>query len=266
MQLRLVITLGLQSVREKMNSSYDCELWDKGSETIVLNYVEEDYVDNITEIARCLKALKELESFVKPLSMEIEFMCSHRKHGYFDYKLRLSQPIGHLEITPLPTEVYIDRNDLAKIKAVSDITNEAVNDLVKELLQQKCSNPDFEPSWSVINIKAVRAKITEKSKSINKDGFAVESPTGKLKFPLIRHGNSLWVYAPKNIYRSYPPISIRFVSEGGAHTMSIYVAWSMWYDSKSSGYKELYEAVQRIVAQGWKLTINKLSKKPEYAA
>ena len=83
-------------------SMYDCELWDKGSETIVLDYVEDDDSNSITEIAKCLEALKKLESFVKPLSVELEFMCSHKKHRYFDYKLKLSQPIGHLEVSYLP--------------------------------------------------------------------------------------------------------------------------------------------------------------------
>ena len=249
-----------------MSRTYDCELWDKGSETIVLDYLEKNNSNSITEIARCFEALKKLESFVKPLSVELEFMCSHKKHRYFDYKLKLSQPIGHLEVSYLPPEVYINRNSLAKVKTVSNITTKAIFDLTEELLQQQCFNPDFEPSWSVMNIPAVRVKIPNELKLVDKNVFLVKSPTGKLKYPLIRHNDGLWVYAPKDIYRSYPPISIRFVSEDGAHTMSIYVAWSMWYDANSIGYKELYKAVQEIVAQGWDLTVNKLSKEPQHEA
>lgn len=245
---------------------YDCELWDKGTEKAVLYYVEEDHLNSITEINRCFKALKELESFVKPLSMELEFMCSHKKYAYFDYKLRLSQPVAHLEVIPLPSEVYIDRNNLAKVKTVPKITIEAISSLVEELLQQQCPNIDFEPSWSVMNIEAVRAKVTDESKLVDKDTFWVESRTGKLRFPLVRHDDGLWVYAPKNVYRSYPPISIRFTSEGGAHKMNIYVAWSMWYDINSSGYKELYKAINRIIAQGWELSEKTPLEEPKYAA
>ena len=245
---------------------YDCELWDKGTEKAVLYYVEEEHLNSITEISRCFEALKELGSFVKPLSVELEFMCSHREHAYFDYKLKLSQPVGHLEVTPLPPEVYIDRNDLAKVKTVPAITIEAISNLAEELLQQQCSNPDFEPSWSVMNIEAVRAKVTDESKLFARDTFLVESRTGRLEFPLVRHDDGLWVYGPKNVYRSYPPIGIRFTSEGGAHKMNIYVAWSMWYDANSFGYKKLYEAINRIISKGWELSDKTPLEKPKYAA
>ena len=107
-------------------SMSNCELWDKGSETIVLDYLEKDNSNSITEIARCLEALKKLESFVRLLSIELEFMCSHKKYRYFDYKLKLSQPIGHLEVSYLPPEVYINRNSLAKVKTVPNITTKAI--------------------------------------------------------------------------------------------------------------------------------------------
>ena len=48
---------------------YDYELLQAGEKQIYLDFCEEEYINNITEIIRCLKAFKELTKIVQPLAV-----------------------------------------------------------------------------------------------------------------------------------------------------------------------------------------------------
>lgn len=249
----------------KKNDMYDCEFWDDGKQ-ISLNYEEQDDIGTVNEILRCLKALKELDSFIKPLGIEFWFRCSHKHYRYFNYSMELPQKVGYIDVSTPLLEVNFNHSVLSKAKVVSDVYPEVVIDFVEEFLQQRCPDPDFEPSWSSMNIWTTRVKIPNQFKLIDKDSIRLYLRWDVVKYPTLIHDSNLWVYGSKEKFPCNPPIKITINTEGGAHTITLYICWSIWYDRELPGYKELYEAIQRIIAQGWQLSEYTPMEEPKYAA
>ena len=250
----------------------DCQLWEF-EEEIVLEYFEEDDTSNsnIEEINRCLEALKEYEFIVQPLSVEFGVKYRHRQRLAFnlDYRNRPKIPYWHWEISSIPPKIIAEGlyPDSAKVIPVENITTEDLREWVKEPLKQKSPNLEYDVHWSEINIWATRARIIDEIRFIDRDDYSVETKIGEIKYPLRRHDDGLWVYGPQKPYSSYPPMTIRLYTDGdGAIKMKILIPWTVWYDEYSPEYYYLYQAVQRIIAQGWELSEYTPLEEPKYAA
>ena len=272
----------------------DCEIW-KGEKQITLQYneqvdlssvefhpgeSEEQIVSKLNQVAdlddtrratRCLKALKELEPIIQPLS--VEFVVKYRNKKTLalkrDYRDFPEFPYWHWEISSIPPEIVTEGfyPDGAKVIPVENITVEDLSKWIVEPLQQKSPDPEYEVRWTEMNICATRARVIDEIRFAGRDYYLVKTKIGEYKYPLIKHDGGLWVYGPKEPYRSYPPMTIMIYTEGAtAHEINFSIPWTVWYLEDTPEYYYFYQAVQRIIAQGWQLSEYTPMKEPKYAA
>ena len=245
----------------------DCYLWE-GDKQIGLYYLEEEDLSAVEEVNRCLKALGELEPIVQPLSVEFVAVYRHQKKLNFSYKFMPEVPYWHWEISSIPSEIVTDGfyTGIAKIIPVKNITTKNLREWIKKPLQQKSPDSEYDVWWSEINIRATRARIIDEIPFIRRDYYLVKTRYGEYRFPLVRHEGGLWVCGPHERYRGYPPMTIRILADGGRHDLDFSIPWTVWYDESSPEYYYFYQAVQRIIAQGWQLSEQTPMKEPKYAA
>ena len=247
----------------------DCYLWEQ-DEQITLEYVEEEDLNSIEEVSHCLKALKELEPIIQPLSVEFGVKYRHRKTFALKraYKDRPEIPYWHWEISSIPPEIFTEGFHFggAKVIPVENITTEDLSKWIVEPLQQKSPDPEYDVRWTEINICAVRARVIDEIRFVGRDYYLVKTPIGEYKYPLIEHDGGLWVYSPQKPYRTYPTMTIGILTDIGAHRIKFFIPWTVWYDEYSPEYYYFYQAVQRIIAQGWQLSEKTPMKEPKYAA
>lgn len=243
----------------------DCQLWE-GEKQIVLEYYEDDGVSNTEEINRCLKVLEEFESIVQPLLVEFVVKCRHRTRLAFSYDIMPEIPYWHWKISSIPPEIIAEGfyPDSAKVIWADNITTRDLKKWVKEPLQQKSPNPEYEVRWSEINVRATRARVINELRFIGRDYYLVETAIGEFKYPLRKHDGGLWVYGPQKPYRAYPPMTIRIYTDGGTHDLKFSIPWTVWYDENSPEYFYFYQAIQRVIAQGWELSEYTPMKEPKY--
>ena len=272
----------------------DCYLWE-GDEQITLEYIEQADFDsveihpgdsdeqviskikqigdlsNIERANRCLKALKELELVIQPLSVEFVVMYRHRKTFALkrDYRDFPEFPYWHWEISSIPSEIVTEGFYFggAKVIPVENITTEDLSQWIVEPLQQKSPDPEYDVRWTEMNICAVRARVIDEIRFVGRDYYLVKTPIGEYKYPLIKHDDGLWVYSPQKPYGTYPTMTIGILTYGAtAHKIKFSIPWTVWYDEYSPEYYYFYQAVQRIIAQGWQLSEKTPMKEPKYAA
>lgn len=247
----------------------DCHML-KGGKQISLNYVEEKDLSAVEEVHRCLKALKELEPIVQPLSVEFVVKYRHKKTLALkrDLKDFPKFPYWHWEISSVPPEIITQGLYFggAKVIPVKDITTEDLSKWIEKPLQQKSSDPECNVWWSEINIYAVRARIINEIGFADRDYYLLKTAIDEYKYPIIRDNNGLWVYGPQEPYRSYPPMTITILTTVGRHDINFDIAWTAWYNEYSPEYYYFYQAIQRIIAQGWQLSEYTPMKEPKYAA
>lgn len=245
----------------------DCQLWEYEKE-VALEYLEEDDLNPIEEAGRCLGALKEFESIIQPLSVELAVECRHLKRLAYSFEIKPEVPFWHWEISsvPLGVSTFGLYTGIAKVIEVADISIDDLYEWIKEPLQQKSPDPEYDIAWSEINIWATRARVINEIPFVARDYYLVETRIGEIKYPLIEHDGGLWVYGPQKPYDSYPPMSIKVNSHAGAHDIKFLIPWTVWYDEYSPEYFYFYQAIQRIIAQGWELNEETPLKEPKYAA
>ena len=248
----------------------DCFLWEF-EEQIVLNYYEEDDPSTLDEANRCLKALKELEPIIQALSVEFRVECRHLKRLAYSFEIKPEIEFWHWELSPVPPNIstFGFYTGIAKIIPVENITTEDLSQWIIEPLQQKSPDPEYDVRWSEINICATRAKVIneitiDEIHCVGRDYYLVKTEIGEIKYPLIEHDGGLWVYGPQKVYDGYPPMSIRIYTDGGTHKIKFLIPWTVWYDENSPEYYYFYQAVQRIIAQGWELSEQTPMKEPKY--
>lgn len=153
----------------------DSELWYKGEKQISLHYVEEDFSDNITEISRCLKALRELEHIVKPLSFEFGVKCQNLKNLSYSFEIKPEVSYWHWEISPVPEGILTlgMYTGIAKVIPVNDISIDSLQHWIEEPLQQQCPDPNYKLRWSEMNIYASKAKVFDEYKFTKRKTFTM---------------------------------------------------------------------------------------------
>ena len=237
---------------------YDCELLQKGEKQIYLDFCEEKDVDNITEITRCLNALKELMPIVHPLAVEFRVMCQDRVSLINEIVVEPEIAFLRMVESSIPPGIYIGGlyPGIEHITQVPKITTEALLDWMVKALDQESPDPEkYNIHWGEINIWAVRAKIVDETPFQKRSYFRLHTSIKDFEHPLDRRKDGLWVYGPeKRGFTSRPPLAIQIWSECGAHTIKICIYWTEWYDANSAGYNALKEAISRIIAQGWELS------------
>ena len=250
----------------------DCYLWE-GDKQIGLYYLEEEDLSAVEEVNRCLKALGELESIVQPLSVEFVAVYRHQKRLNFSYKFMPEVPYWHWEISSIPPEIVTEGfyPDGAKIIPVKNITTKDLSKWITEPLKQKSPDSEYDVWWSEINLRASRARIInptviDEIRRMKRDYYLVDTPIGELRYPLVKQDNSLWVCGPHERYTGYPPMTIKILTDGGRHDLDFSISWTVWYDESSPEYFCFYQAIQRIIAQGWQLSEYTPMKEPKYAA
>ena len=247
----------------------DCELWE-GEEQISLYYVGEENLNTMQEANCCLNAFKELELIIQPLSVEVGIGYRHRQALSFKYDLRDRPeiPYWHWEISSIPPQIITEGfyPDGAKVIPVENITTENLSKWIIEPLQQKSPDPEYEVAWSQMNICAVKARVIDEIRFIGRDYYLVKTPIDEYKYPLIKHDDGLWVYSPQKPYGTYPTMTIRILNSIGIQQIKFSIPWTVWYDEYSPEYYYFYQAVQRIIAQGWQLSEYTPMKEPKYAA
>ena len=252
----------------------DCQLWE-GDKQISLYYLREEDPTPAEEVRRCLKALKELEPVVQPLSVEFGVKYRHKKTLALkrDYRDRPKFPYWHWEISSVPPDIVTEGFHFggAKVIPVKDITTKDLSKWIVEPLQQKSPDPKYDVWWSEINICATKARIInptviDEIRCVKRDYYLVKTAIGELRYPLVRQDNSLWVCGPHERYRGYPPMTITILTLSGRHDINFFIPWTVWYDEYSPEYFCFYQAIQRIIAQGWQLSEKTPLEKPKYAA
>lgn len=250
----------------------DCGMWESEAQ-FTLYYLEEEDLNSIKEIYRCLVALKELEPFVQPLSIEFLVKCRHQKTLAYSYEIMPPFPYWHWEISSVPPEIVTEGfyPDGAKVIPVKNINSENLKKWVQKPLQQESPDPKYDVWWSEINICATKARIInpaiiDEIRCVKRNYYLVDTPIGELRYPLVKQDNSLWVCGPHERYTGYPPMTIRILTLSGRHDIKFSIPWTVWYDEYSPEYYYFYRAVQRIIAQGWQLSEYTPMKEPKYAA
>ena len=250
----------------------DCGMWESEAQ-FTLTYDEEEDLSPIKEVHRCLLALKELKPVVQPLSVEFVVKCRHLKRLAFSYEIMPEFPYWNWEISSVPSQIITEGfyPSGAKVTQVENITTEELSKWIVEPLKQKPPDPEYNIWWSEINICATRAKIInptviDEIRCVKRDCYLVDTLIGELKYPLVKQDNSLWVYSPQKPYKTYPTMTISIISYGGTHGIKFSIPWTVWYDESSPEYFCFYQAIQRIIAQGWQLSKQTPMKEPKYAA
>lgn len=238
---------------------YDCELLQKGEKQIYLDFCEEKDVDNITEITRCLNALKELMPIVHPLAVEFRVMCQDRVS--LINEIVVKPKVGFLRIieSSIPQKIYVHGllyPGIENITQVPNINKSILENWMEKALDQESPDPEkYNIHWGEINIWAVRARIIDETPFQKRNYFRLHTSIGDFEYPLERRKDGLWVYGPRDkVFTSRPPLAIQIWSECGAHTIKICIYWTEWYDANSPGYNALKEAIGKIIDQGWELS------------
>ena len=249
---------------------YDCELLQAGEKQIHLYFCEEEDVDNITEITRCLNALKELKKIVQPLSVEFRVMCQDRVSWLNNLKVDPPNPFWQLQESNVPSGIDIYASvysGLSRISEVPSLNTQVLLDWMSKALDQESPDPEkYNIHWGEINISAVRAKIVDETPFEKRKFFRLRTSIGDFEYPLERRKGGLWVYGPRDgIFTSRPPFDIQIRTNCGAHTINIIIYWTAWYDANSPGYNALKEAIGRIIDQGWELSENTPLTDPTFA-
>ena len=188
----------------------DCYLWE-GDEQITLKYIEEEDLSAVEEVNHCLKALKELEHIIQPLSIEFIVKFRHRKRLAYSFELMPEVPYWHWEISPVPPDIstFGFYTGIARIIPVKNITTNNLKEWIKKPLQQKSPDSEYDVWWSEINICATRARIIDEIRFADRDYYLVSTRYGEYRFPIIRNNKGLWVYGSLKSYAGYPPRSDR---------------------------------------------------------
>ena len=249
---------------------YDCELLQKGEKQIALEFCEEEDVDNITEITRCLNALKELTSIVQPLSVEFRVTCQDRISLLND--LVLQPKVGFLRIieSSIPQKIYVHGllyPGIENITQMPNINTSILKNWMEKALDQESPDPEkYNIHWGEINIWAVRARIIDQTPFQKRNSFRLHTSIGDFEYLILRRKDGLWVYGPGDKrFISRPPLTIQTWTECGAHSMRITIYWTMCYDANSPGYNTLKEAIGKIIDQGWELSENTPLTDPIFA-
>ncbi|MGF1489099.1 MAG: hypothetical protein ACFBSE_18585, partial [Prochloraceae cyanobacterium] len=231
---------------------YDCELLQKGEKQIVLHFCEDEDVDNITEITRCLNALKELMPITHPLSVEFRVMCQDRVSLINDLVIKPPNPFWQLQESsiPLGIDAYgVLYFGISQISKVPNINTEILLNWMEKALDQESPDPEkYNIHWGEINIWAVRARIIDETPFQKRNSFRLHTSIGDFEYPLERRKDGLWVYGPREkVFTSRPPFAIQIATMCGAHKIRISVYWTQWYDANSPGYNALKKAIAKII-------------------
>jgi hypothetical protein len=147
--------------------------------------------------------------------------------------------------------------DSYQISQVPEISREYLLDWIEKALQQEYSSATYALDWSSLEINAVKARIYNEEKFLNRHSFKLKTSRGNWEFPLERKTDGLWVYGwfeteerGKYNYNKKPPLRVIIYKEVHGITMNLLVEWSLWKQKDSAEHNALREALLRIVARG----------------
>jgi hypothetical protein len=150
--------------------------------------------------------------------------------------------------------------DRYQISQVPELSREYLLDWIEKALQQEYSSATYALDWSTLRINAVKARIYDEEKFLNRHSFKLKTSRGNWEFPLERKTDGLWVYGwfeteerGKYNYNKKPPLRVIIYKEVHGITMNLLVEWSLWKQKDSAEHNALREALLRIVARGWEV-------------
>ena len=203
---------------------------------------------------KVIEAIDELRTVIQPLSIDLALGCRDTTIQWMNYKITPQQPHWFISESSLPETIVIEPGFTnAQISQVSELSKDNIIAWIEKALQQECPLSDTnEVTWYVLEIRAVRARITNQSKFNNKNLFIAKHDRGNFKFPLEKRKDGVWVYSPIKDLLTQPSFSLLIGKEEARLTMDINIHWTLWAEN-SEDRNALKEGIQRIINKGWTL-------------
>jgi hypothetical protein len=214
--------------------------------------------------ARAIDALEELRPVLDPLLVDLSISgYRHEAEVWRDWDCDTEPLMAHWSIraSDMPETTVLEMYpDSYQISQVPEISREYLLDWIEKALQQEYSSATYALDWSSLQIYAVKARIYNEEKFLNRHSFKLKTRDGNWEFPLERKTDGLWVYGwyetkerGKYNYNKKPPLIVTIYKEVHGITLGLSVEWSLWKQKDSAEHNALREALLRIVARGWEV-------------
>ena len=190
-------------------------------------------------VASLAQFVGELEGLVAPL-------CVHVDLDHFDeFGLPIGEALGRRVLrAPAPKGVVVAHADGAAVESTGQIRCREISSWLSGVL----SDAGDGVGWSVMRTVAAKAYVDGAVPEVllNLEGQPFSPASGSDE-------RGAYVAGPSRGSSVDPPIVVDAVHEGFRLEVHLRVAWPLWTELGSGGYRAVVKRVQRLLESGWSL-------------
>jgi hypothetical protein len=218
------------------------------------------FPDNAKLISEAIAFLQEINTFVRPLSIDLDLSCLG-KNWQESSQLPSPRAFWSLQSSKNSTHAILDSClPNPQISTIQEITLPAISEWISSALNQ----PEFHSdshflTWTSITLSAMEVKIPDEEEFKNCQSMTLQGQCRLIDLPLTHRKDGIWVATPTSALRQAieeSPFDITLMHSYGYLDVTILVNWSAW-THHSQGRAMIKDAVERIIGRGW--TIRHLS-------
>lgn len=188
------------------------------------------------------------ENLFEPLSVELSLTYCHPEYYFSLSEPTPEHPFWLLQHENLPQGVKVEPTYVNEIITIGNTkTLSSIVDWITMAFEQSCgSETRYIVAWEELEFRTTQARLPIQDIASN----TLYSWYGN-RYPVERYKDSFWINGPRDESLT-PPIYVRVYKDARLLTLDLSLYWSFWTEPTEPGYFEVKQAIERLVALGWK--------------